>query len=90
MIGKVGVDLHWLLTGEGEPLVQARAKAEPTPAAEINVEALAAIIAAVDYANPKAHPSERAAVAAQAYATSIREGLITPTGPGQRAPKNAA
>jgi transcriptional regulator with XRE-family HTH domain len=93
MIAKARINLHWLVTGKGEPLIKeadAGGKHGTQMPVEINVEALAAIMAAVEFANPKASPPERAAVAAHAYATSIREGLITSTGPGQRAPKNAA
>lgn len=93
MIGKAGIDVHWLVTGDGEPLIEARRAGGPSAAqvlAEINVEALAAIMAAVEFTSPKASPPERAAVAARAYATSVSEGLITSTGQGARAPKSAA
>jgi transcriptional regulator with XRE-family HTH domain len=93
MIATARINLHWLVTGKGEPLIKGEDASGQRGAqlpAEINVEALAAIMAAVEFANPKASPPERAAVAAHAYATSIREGLITSTRPGQRAPKNAA
>lgn len=92
LIAKAGVNLHWLITGDGAPLVAAQNIAEQprAPTAEINAEALAAIMAAVEFTNPKASPPERAAIAARAYVSSIREGLITATGPGHRAPKRAA
>jgi len=88
---RAGINANWLLTGEGPMLL---ADLTPPPAKEadpaINAEALAAIMAAVEFTNPKASPPERAAIAAKAYVASIREGLITPTGMGPRAPKRAA
>lgn len=92
MIGKAGIDVHWLVTGDGEPLIAARSAARSggPVLVEINAEALAAIMAAVEFTNPKASPPERAAIAAQAYVASVREGLITPKGQGARAPKSAA
>lgn len=87
---RIGINANWLLTGEGPMLLTELEPPPPPPTEKINEGALAAIMAAVDFARPKASPAERAATVAHAYTTSISEGLITPTGPGARAPKNAA
>ena len=85
---ELNINPHWLLVGVGHMFLGQ--KEEPKPALEINAEALAAIMAAVEFTNPKASPPERAAIAAKAYVASVREGLITPTGQVARAPKSAA
>lgn len=85
---ELNINPLWLLQGVGHMFLGE--KPEPPRAPAINVEALAAIMAAVEFANPKASPPERAATAARAYAASISEGLITPSGQGARAPKSAA
>lgn len=85
---RLGFNANWLLTGEGGMFITpdhrgTKAVAE-SQIAPVNVGALAAIIAAVDFTNPEFSAPERAALAAKAYAASIDEGLITPEGPGKK------
>lgn len=84
LIAKAGIDLHWLVTGQGEMLRTGGEKV--FEAVQINEPALAAILAAVEYAKPDMSASERVAQAVQAYVVSLREGLITSAGPGLNAP----
>lgn len=75
----VGINANWLLTGEGEMLSaqvyavnQPRAEyAVARPQPQIDVTLLTAIIAAVDMANPSLSHTERASIAAKAYAESL-------------------
>lgn len=84
---QVGININWLLSGIGEAQIQ---QATPQDSRyPVNVEALAAIMAAVEYARPDMPMPQRVAQAAAAYETSIKEGLITPYGPGVNAPKKA-
>lgn len=88
---RAGINANWLLTGDGPMLLSdllPKIIEVPVPA-QINVGALAAIIAAVEFTRKTASAPERAAIAANAYAASIQEGMITPTGPGM-APDTAA
>ena len=75
----LGVNTNWLLTGEGE-MLSAQVYAVNQPRAEYNVTRLqpqidvtllTAIIAAVDMANPSLSHTERASIAAKAYAESL-------------------
>lgn len=88
MIGALvalGVNSNWLLTGEGQMLIGYQPVAGATvltaeePNAqygvkrpEIDAVLLAGIIAAVDMANQQLGSSERAAIAAKAYAEAVQ------------------
>lgn len=84
----LGVNSNWLLTGEGEMFIprylshhepRANALTVEEPKAqygvkrpEIDVVLLSGVIAAVDMANPQLGASERAAIAAKAYADAVQ------------------
>lgn len=83
-IAKSGINTNWLVTGTGEMLVSYQPVSGATvltaeePNAqhrvkrpEIDAVLLAGIIAAVDMANQQLGSSERAAIAAKAYAEAI-------------------
>jgi hypothetical protein len=75
---RAGINANWLLTGEG-PMLLAELAPKPTPAPQINVEALAVMLEAARMAHPKAAPARHAELAARFYAMSVDNGTVSET-----------
>lgn len=80
---RAGASAHWLLTEEGPMMFVELLKRGASPSAQINVEALEAIIEGALKVAKNASPAAIAAHAARVYAQCIDEGLITADGVGE-------
>lgn len=94
MVAKAGINLHWLITGDGQMLVsEPRAEgAKPNPAfAQINEDALiAAFVGMMQVAAPGETPKQTATKAIQFYKYLLDQEMITPDGIGKGRMGNAA
>lgn len=94
MMAKAGINVHWLITGDGQMLVsQAGSEgAKPKPAfAQINEDALiAAFVGMMQVAAPGETPKQTATKAIQFYKYLLDQEMITPDGIGKGRMGNAA
>ncbi|MEW6514299.1 MAG: helix-turn-helix transcriptional regulator [Pseudomonadota bacterium] len=70
---RLGINANWLLTGEGPMLLADLAPKPP----RINAEALGAMLQAAEMAQPHASPARKAALAAEFYALSVSQGIVS-------------